>query len=364
MGEEEARQEHPGQHAFGEVVGRHGDDHGGQHHHAGTLRVLAQVSDGAPVESADGNHDHHGYQSGHGNLRHPVTQEHDQDEQHHARCERGQAPATTRLHVDDRLTNHGAARHAADEACGDVGNALAHALAVLVALGVRQVIHDGRGHQRLQQADHHEGERVREDDGQRLPGQRDVRNEEHRQAVWQVAHVTHGADVEVQRDGDPGEHDDGDQGRWHRLRDVGQAVDDAETRCRHGVDVPRHVGEFGQLGKEDQDGEGVHETRDHRPRHEPHQGTQTDPPSNDLKDPGEHRGGQQVVQAMVFHQRNHQERHGTRGGGNHSRSAPGEGNDGGNGERGVQAHLRVYPGNDGEGNRLRDEGESDDQTRE
>ena len=59
------------------------------------------------------------------------AEEHHQDRQKHARHPRGPAPA--RLHVDDRLANHGAARHAADETGGNVGQALAYTFAGLVA---------------------------------------------------------------------------------------------------------------------------------------------------------------------------------------------------------------------------------------
>ena len=70
--------------------------------------------------------------------------------------------APRRLHVDHRLADHRAARHAAEEAGDDVGDALAARLAVLVGAGLGDVVDELGGHQRLEQADRRERERVRE----------------------------------------------------------------------------------------------------------------------------------------------------------------------------------------------------------
>ena len=85
---------------------------------------------------------------------------------------------------------------AADEAGGGVGDALADALAVTVAGGVGQLVDQIRGHQALEQADHRDRHRIGQDDPQRLKGERDVGNEEHRQRVGQRAHVAHAAHVD------------------------------------------------------------------------------------------------------------------------------------------------------------------------
>jgi hypothetical protein len=73
-------------------------------------------------------------------TRSPRT--HHQDQQEHARHEGRQPPAPARFHVDDRLADHGAARHAADEPGRGVGHALADAFLVAVRLGVGQVVDD------------------------------------------------------------------------------------------------------------------------------------------------------------------------------------------------------------------------------
>ena len=57
-----------------------------------------------------------------------------------------------------------AVAEAAEEAGYDVGHALPRALSVLVAGGIREVVDDRRRHQRLQQADDGQRDRVGEND--------------------------------------------------------------------------------------------------------------------------------------------------------------------------------------------------------
>ena len=67
---------------------------------------------------------------------------------------------------------------------------------------------------------------------------------------------------------------------------------------------------------------------------------------------------------MLTHQRHHQQRHGTGRGRDHPGAAAGKGNHNRDTERGVQPDLGVYAGNDGEGNRFRDQGQRHDQARQ
>ena len=76
---------------------------------------------------------------------------------------------------------------------------------------------------------------------------------------------------------------------------------------------------------------------------------------HDLQDTGQQGGGEQILQPVIPHQRDHEQRHGPGGRGNHPGSpADKRGNDG-NAKRGVEADLRVDPGDDGEGDRFRNE---------
>ena len=100
--------------------------------------MLAQLAHRIPAEGADADHDHHRNQGGHRDLADPSAQEHHHHQQQNPCRQRRQAPAPARLHVDDRLADHGAARHAADEARGNVGNALAmHSRFLLLGVSVR-----------------------------------------------------------------------------------------------------------------------------------------------------------------------------------------------------------------------------------
>ncbi len=134
----------------------------------------------------------------------------------------------------------------------------------------------------------------------------------------------------------------------------------------HGIHMPGHADglrvQLGQLRHENQNGQRVHETRHHRARHEAHQHAQLHPARDHLQHTGEHRGSQQVVQPMGFHQRDHDQRHRARGRRNHARATAHEGNDGGDGKRGVQTHLGIDPGNDGKSDRFGDQRQRHHQT--
>ena len=182
--------------------------------------MLLQVAQRIPTEGADGYHDHYGYQSSHWDLLQPIAEEYHHQQQEYACCQGRQARATAGFHVDDRLTNHRAAGHTADQTRSNVGHALALALAVLVTRGVGQVVNNGRGHHRLQQTDHGQCCRVREDDGQRLERQRHVRPEKDWQRIRQLTHITDRADIQPNRHGNGGQHDDAHQRRWDELADL------------------------------------------------------------------------------------------------------------------------------------------------
>jgi hypothetical protein len=72
--------------------------------------------------------------------------------------------STNAPYVVDRLTDHGAAGHAAEKTGDDVGHTLSAALPALVAARVREIVHNRGSHQRFKDADHGERERIRQDD--------------------------------------------------------------------------------------------------------------------------------------------------------------------------------------------------------
>jgi hypothetical protein len=73
---------------------------------------------------------------------------------------------------------------------------------------------------------------------------------------------------------------------------------------------------------------------------------------DDLQHAGQHGGRQQVLQAVLLDQRDHQQRHRAGGRRDHARPAAGEGDDHGDAERGVQPDLGVDAGDDREGDGL------------
>ncbi len=355
VGEKETRQQHAGQHAQRQIVGGDDHGHGGQHDHARTLGMLAQIADRAPVEGADGHHDHHCDQRRHGNARHPIAEEHHHDQQHDARRQCGQTPAAARLHVDDRLADHGAARHAAEKAGDDIGHALAHGFTALVAGGVGEVVDQRGGHHRFQQADHGHGQRHRKDDAQGLEIQRHIRHEKHGQAVRELTLVAHGGHMDAESRRHDGQHHDGHQRRRHHAGDSGQQIDDGQPGRHQRINSPGHADQLGQLRQKNENRQRVGKARDHRARDKAHEPVKARPADDHLQHARQQRGGQHVLQPVFFHQRHHHQRHGAGGGRDHAGAPSGEGDDRGHAEGGVQPHLGIDPGNDGKGNGFGDQ---------
>src|SRR5690606_34715902 len=150
------RQQHTDKNADGQIVGGNHYGNGGHHDNIGGKRVFFQGSQRIPGKSPYGHHDHHRRQRGHGDLFDPLAEDNHHHQQKGAGNEGGKAAATAGFYVDNGLADHGAARHAAEQAGADVGNTLAFALAVFIAAGVGEVVNDGGCHHRFQQA--HSGE--------------------------------------------------------------------------------------------------------------------------------------------------------------------------------------------------------------
>ncbi len=143
-----------------------------------------------------------------------------------------------------------------------------------------------------------------------------------------------------------------------------EQIDDAKPGRGHGVDLPGDVGELGQLGHEDKDGQGVDEAGHHGAGYESHQAAEPEVARRYLEEAGEQGGRQQILQAMFPDQGHHQERHGAGGGGNHAGTTADEGDDHGDAEGGIEADLGVDARNDGEGDGLRDQRQGDDDARQ
>ena len=162
----------------------------------------------------------------------------DEDQKNEPGGEAGKPPPPAGFHVDHRLADHRAARHAADEAGGGIGDALADTLLIAVGFRVGQVVDKALRHQAFQKADHGDGQRIGQDDRQRCQRKRDVGDQEHRQRVGQFAHVADGADVPAEGHGKRREDKDGDERRGDGLGHKREQVDDRQARRDKDIGQP------------------------------------------------------------------------------------------------------------------------------
>ncbi len=182
-----------------------------------------------------------------------------------------------------------------------------------------------------------------------------VGQQEHRQGVGQIAHVADRAHVHAGGQRHGGQHDDADQRRGDRAEDQRHEIDDREAGGDHHVGEPGHADQLRKLGHEDQDGERVDETCHHRARDEAHDAGEAEQTGGDLEEAGEDGGGEQVLQPVIAHQRDHQHRRCGGGGRDHAGPPAGERDQHRDGERGVEADLGIDAGDDGERDGLGDQ---------
>ena len=280
---------------------------------------------------------------------------------------RREPAAPAGLHVDDRLADHGAAGHAADEAGGDVGEALADAFPVLVARRVGQVV-DDRARSSAIPAGRPTASvgRVGQDDPQRLEGERHVA------AAGRPAASTGSSPMSPtvrtsspKRQRERRQHDDADQRRRDRLREAREEVDDARAR--------RRPSRRSASGTPISSGSCAMKIRIASALTKP---VITERETKRITSPSRRRPAPiwrrpaRIVAASRYcspcslHERDHQHRRGGGGGRDHAGPAAGEGDDDGDGEGGVEADLGVDAGDDREGDRLGDERQGDDEAGE
>jgi len=161
-----------------------------------------------------------------------------------------------------------------------------------------------------------------------------------------------------------GQHDDADEGRRHTFGHEGKQIDDRKTGRDHRVGLPSDVDELRKLRQENQNCERIDETGNDRTRYELHQQAETREAGNDLNEPHQDCCGEQILQAMVAHQCDHQHRGRCRRGRNHGGPAADNGGHHRDRERCVKPDFGVDTGNNREADRLGDEGEGDKHARE
>jgi len=125
-----------------------------------------------------------------------------------------------------------------------------------------------------------------------------------------------------------------------------------------------HAVQLGKLRQENQDRERVDEARHHGARDEPHQAPELEQPRDDLDDAHQDGSGEEMLDAVVADEVDHDHGRGGGRGRNHGRAATGKGDDAGDDHGGVEADLRIDACDHREADCLRDERQRDDDARE
>ena len=112
-----------------------------------------------------------------------------------------------------------------------------------------------------------------------------------------------------------------------------------------------------QLGHGNDDRQAVDEAQHHRVRHHAHQLAEPEQPERQHDQPAQQHRGQQVLHAVLHHQRDNHHGHGAGSAGYHARPSAEERGKGANDERPVQPHQRIEVGNQGESDALGQQGE-------
>lgn len=113
--------------------------------------------------------------------------------------------------------------------------------------------------------------------------------------------------------------------------------------------------------EEDEDGEGVDEPDHDGSGNEPHELSNANDAEDDLENPGEDDGRNEVVEPVVSRDWRDDKGDSTCRGGDHGGAAAKERDGYCHGEGGEQAKAWVYPGDDGERDCFRDEREGDNE---
>ena len=231
-------------------------------------------------------------------------------------------------------------------------------------MGVGDVVDELGGHERLEEADDGHREGRGGDDAQGVELEGDLWQTEGGETVGQTAAIGDGRHTDSEGDDERGERHDDDERCGHGIGESGEADEHRDGCGGQRVDSPGHVGEFGDLCEEDQDRQSVDEADHHAARHEPHHLCRPGEAEGDLDQAGEDDGRDEVVETVALDDRGDDEGDGPGGGRDHRRSTAGDRDRDGHGERCEEPDPGVDPGEDGERDRLGDEGQCDDEAGE
>ena len=349
----------------GSEVGEYGDGGYGDDHYDVVARHLVQHPQRGPGEGLLGHHEHHADQRGERNTLDQGREKQDKQQDHHPGHHARQSPTAAGAEVDHGLADHRAAAHAAEQAGDHIGRAQGHALAVRVATALGDFVGQVEGQQGFQNADQGHQQGIGGDDAQGVQRPGHLRQGQLRQAAGDMGHVAEGAGGQAEQVHRQAYRENRHQGGRHAAGQARQQVDDghgqrhqAEHQVQRAAAEPGFTGfEVLQLGQGDDDRQAVDEAEHHRVRHHADQFAQAQQAENAHQQPTEQHGGEQVLHAVLNHQRDYHHRHRAGGAGDHARPAAEQRGQGADDKRAVEPHQRVEVGHQGEGDALGHQGE-------
>ena len=139
-----------------------------------------------PFKGSDHDHEHYAHQSRHRNLLNNRGQKKHKRQQANGRRDTRCPSSSTRVHVDQRLPDHGTTAHPAKQSANHIGRALTNTLSVSISASFSDFVNQCERHQRFDQANATQDNGERENDPQRAPVQRNhfiLQKEQ----LWQTA---------------------------------------------------------------------------------------------------------------------------------------------------------------------------------
>lgn len=187
---------------------------------------------------------------------------------------------------------------------------------------------------------------------------------ERRQGGSDGAHIADGTNVNMTKDGNGGNNDDGDEGGWNGGGQIREEINDDDAKENEGDHGPAFSFKVAKLGGEDEDGKGVDEADLHGIRDEFDEVADAEDAKNKHDDTTEDGGKHEILWAMVAYKADDDESHGTSGGRDHGGATAEEGEKNGEPEGGIQAHHGADAGDDTEADDFRNDGERGDEAGE
>src|SRR5699024_2830488 len=185
-----------------------------------------------------------------------------------------------------------------------------------------------------------------------------------RQAARQFTLIANGWGINGKDGGNSCNYHDGHQGSGYGLGQLREENQDEQAENKEWVNGEGDIEKLRQLSHKNQNGQGVHKAHHDAARDKAHELSDAQQGQDDLQQSGQQDRGNQVVQAILADYRCHHECDGAGGGRNHGGAATNHSEGHRHDERRKQAYLRIHTGDDGKGNRFRNQSERHHQASE